>query len=159
MQDNKKSIIEHMPKYVYKGITFREVPNEVCLTLSLSSCGGNCPHCHTPELRRDIGEELNENTIKTLMDKYEKHITTICLLGSPSGIVPLCKLIKETYNVKVCVYSGEEEMLTELKPYVDFYKVGAYVHALGGLDSVNTNQRMYVLSNGEIQEDITYKFQ
>jgi anaerobic ribonucleoside-triphosphate reductase activating protein len=40
----------------------------------------------------------------------------------------------------------------------DYIKLGAYIEELGGLDSLKTNQRLYKITN-EQMEDITNHFQ
>lgn len=160
MHDKMKKVPEPMPKYLYHNITFKEVPNEVCLTLSLTLCGGSCLHCHTPELRKDIGEELTIKEVDNLMTKYLPHITTICFLGDSVGLYKVCKYIKQTYSVKIAIYSGKNQVSNILLPWVDFYKVGEYVHKLGGLDKITTNQIFYEIThNGNVLVNSTHKFQ
>ena len=44
-----------------------EIPERVTLAVEISNCRGNCPGCHSPFLRDDIGEELTESAIDKLL--------------------------------------------------------------------------------------------
>ncbi len=69
--------------------------------------------------------------------------------------------VKDTYKLKVAVYSGMHEYNFEYlasKLNADYIKVGRYEEMLGGLNSPTTNQRMYVKESDDCWTDITHKF-
>lgn len=142
-----------MLKYDTYDITFRELPNEVTLTFSISNCPNNCSGCHSPHLREDIGRDLGG--VKKILPKYLDHITSVCFLGHghPEKHKPqflgILHYISETYpDLKIGLYSGLDDMIDEFKPYLHYYKVGPYIEELGGLDSPETtNQVLHALKN------------
>lgn len=158
-----------MIKYVNYAITFAEVPDEVSLAISISNCGGHCKECHSPELRRDIGEDL-EADLPKLIKKYGNQITCVCFLGQGNDTEALNECIQYAHwhGYKTCLYTGYEDYPT--LNYLDYLKVGPYLPERGGLDNPNTNQRMYrfyrqyAASDPSFEvcapfvDDITYKF-
>ena len=152
-----------MLKYLYRDITFREVPNKVSLTLSISNCQNLCLGCHSPELRTDTGATLSTTEVDKLMKAYALHIDVLCLLGhghkkDEGELIVLLEYMKHTYpSVEVCLYSGCVNTNKDLIPYLAYYKVGPYVEHMGGLDKKTTNQKFYKIIKGEL-EDQTYLF-
>ncbi len=63
-------------------------------------------------------------------------------------------------GLKVALYSGFELSFfsKDFLSKIDFIKVGAYKKDLGGLSSKDTNQRFYILKDGDIEKDITTSF-
>ena len=56
-------------------------------------------------------------------------------------------------GIKTCLYSGSDRLspeLAQLLPYLDYLKLGAYKHELGGLGSKATNQRFYAIHDGKL---------
>ena len=152
---------EYMLKYDTHAITYRELPNEVALSFSITSCPFQCSGCHSPHLRCDIGHDNCE--LKEMIAKYHKHITAICFLGHggdnhKEAFTELLKDIKSKYNLKVGVYSGYPYPFEEFLPYVDYYKVGPYIQERGALDDLNTNQVYYEVKGDELINK-TYLFQ
>jgi anaerobic ribonucleoside-triphosphate reductase activating protein len=159
-----------MIKYVSYAVTFAEVPDEISLTLAISNCGGNCKGCHSPELRRDIGRDL-EKDLPALLKKYKDQITCVCFLGQGNDPNTMAECIEYVYRhgLKTCLYTGADYYgdLTNI-PYLDYIKVGHYDETLGGLDHYTTNQRMYKIQHVHLPdglgiissepEDITHKF-
>lgn len=70
-----------MLKYVDYDILFQEIPDEVTLAINLSRCPYRCKGCHSPQLQSDIGEELNEEALLRLLQRYGKSVTCICFMG------------------------------------------------------------------------------
>lgn len=150
-----------MIKYSGVYVTFQEVPNEVSLVLTITNCPYRCEGCHSPWLQEDTGDPLTTDALFNMLAYYRDAITCVCFMGDGGdapligefiGFVHLC-------GFKACLYTGSDEMellrWTCDKP--DYYKVGAYMEALGGLDKPTTNQRMYRLNKGRY-EDITSEF-
>jgi len=133
-----------MIKYVSHAVTFAEVPDEISLTLAISNCGGHCPGCHSPELRQDIGRDL-EADLPALLKKYKDQITCVCFLGQGNDPEALneCLEYAHRHGLKTCLYTGADEY-DGPTGYLDYIKVGPYIEGLGGLDSPTTNQRLYM---------------
>ena len=134
-----------MIKYVSYAVTFAEVPDEISLTLAISNCGGHCPGCHSPELRQNIGRDLEED-LPLLLKKYKDQITCVCFLGQGNDPDALneCLEYVHRHGLNTCLYTGVDEFEGDTT-YLTYVKVGHYDEALGGLDNPKTNQRMYHL--------------
>ena len=152
-------------KYLNSEITFREIPDEITLCINISNCPFKCIGCHSPELQKDIGEELTLSVLNKLLSK-NKGVTCIVFMGGDNEIKILelmLKFVKFNYpNLKTAWYSGRKTIplifdLTTL----DFLKLGPYIKEYGPLDSKTTNQRLYRLKHIDLFtlfENITYKF-
>lgn len=129
-------------------IVFQEVPGEVTLALNISQCPYHCAGCHSPHLWGGDGLTLTMQLLDELLHKYEQEITCVCFMGGDHQLTMLRDLvvhIKRTRNIKVGVYSGADSFsrFEYIQYLFDYIKVGPYIAELGGLDSPNTNQRMY----------------
>ena len=133
-----------------------EIPDRVTLAVEISNCRGNCPGCHSPFLRKDIGEELTPRKVdKMIADNFG--ITCFLFLGEGSdseALLKLARYIRITYpDLELAVYSGREKVDDEFSEVFDYIKVGPYIEALGPLNDPRTNQRLYYHG-----EDITKRF-
>lgn len=158
-----------MIKYVETLVGFSEVPDEITLCINISNCPIHCSGCHSKHLWDDVGEELNEESLKQLIEK-NSGITCISFMGGdsePEEINKLAKWVKDNTNLKVCWYSGRQlnGLVIMSFSYFDFIKTGPYESFKGGLDSKTTNQRFYKIEYKKDEgypyytlEDITYKF-
>lgn len=151
-----------MLKYTQYDVVFREIPDRVTLAINISNCPNNCPGCHSPYLRKDIGKELTEEELDRLI-KENDGINCICLMGEGKDInrlVEVFKLIKEKYpNLETGLYTGSDEFnYSVFDGCLDYIKIGHYDEKLGPLNKKTTNQRMYKLNKDKTIEDITYKF-
>ena len=146
-----------MLKYTDTQVVFRELPDEVTLAINISNCQNHCKGCHSPYLKKDIGTELTEQTLDTLI-KSNEGITAVCFMGEGNDknlLLSLAEHVRRTYpNMKIGVYSGRETVEDAFFDMFDYVKVGPYIEEFGPLDKKTTNQRMY-----KNREDITYKFQ
>lgn len=142
-------------------IVFQEIPNEITLALNISNCPNNCPGCHSPHLREDIGEILDFPLVDMLIERYGEAITSICFMGGdlyPLEINRLAGYIKKhpLKALKTGWYSGNNNIHPESDiNNFDYIKLGPYIEELGGLKSRETNQRLYRVENGEMM-DITH---
>lgn len=153
-------------KYASASITFLEVPDEICLTYSISGCQHRCPGCHSPWLAKDEGQDIMEVIVQDI-EKNLGYITCVCFLGEgndPSALADCIQIVKNA-GLKVCLYSGADRMEDiPVLDYpeaegIDYLKIGSFRQELGGLSSKGTNQRMYKMHQLRIVEDITYRFQ
>lgn len=149
-----------MLKYVDTKVTFAEVPNEISLCINISNCPCNCKGCHSSYLAEDIGNELNSNSIKELINN-NYGITCICFMGgdsNPLEIDALAHFIKIYFHIKVAWYSGRQELSKEINlNNFNFIKLGPYIEELGPLNSKTTNQRFYRIKENKLV-DITNLF-
>ena len=147
-----------MLKFTNYNIVFQEVPGEVTLAINLSNCPNRCKECHSPHLREDIGEVLDNEALTRLLDKYGSAITCVCFMGgdaSPCEVEQCSMFIrnKTEGQIKTAWYSGKSDFPYEcsLKNF-DFLKLGEYIEHLGGLRSKTTNQRFYRISGGKMTD-------
>ena len=153
-----------MIKYYNAMVVFEEIPNEITLAINITNCPCHCKGCHSKFLWEDVGTELTMEELDRLIEK-NKGITTVCFMGgdaNPSEINELAKSIfmmdfcNHTYNIGW--YSGRDELSDEIElELFDYIKLGHYDEELGGLNKETTNQRLYKVKNGEL-EDITSLF-
>lgn len=152
-----------MLRYSDYDIVFQEIPDEVTLAINISNCPNRCKGCHSPYLMDDVGDALTEESLAALLQKYGSAVTCICFMGGdaePFEVERLAKYIsrQSIVPVKVGWYSGKPELPSGLDTiYFQYIKLGPYREELGGLKSEHTNQRLYHLESGRMN-DITYRF-
>lgn len=153
-----------MLKYVGYDIVFQEVPDEVTLAINLSNCPHRCFGCHSPHLQNDIGEILTKKSLSIMLQKYSKGITCVCFMGGDAAPDEVCRLaafVKTKFGdtLKTAWYSGCQTLDKNMYAHCfNFIKFGPYIQSMGGLDRKTTNQRLYRVENG-ILEDITVHMQ
>lgn len=150
-----------MLKYVDTKIVFQEIPDEITLAINISNCPCGCKGCHSSYLAQDIGTELTFNEVRKLIKK-NSGISCIALMGGdaePYKVNTLASFITSHYNsIKIAWYSGRQELSRDINlEYFDYIKLGPYMEEFGPLNSRTTNQRMYRVCSGKL-EDITSKF-
>ena len=146
-----------MLKFLNTDIVMREVPNEVSLAFNITNCTHKCRGCHTPELRKDIGTELNNTILINHIKRNEAGISCVLFLGGKYDEV--IKLIKSVRfpELKWAWYTGDNTFnKTDL--ILDYVKIGEYIEELGPINKVGTNQKMYKRFDYEYK-DITYMMQ
>lgn len=153
-----------MIKYVpaMTSVVIEEIPDMLTLAVEISNCKGNCTGCHSPFLKRDIGEELTENTIDKMISE-NFGINCFLFLGEgkdPKTLIRLASHIRQKHHLKVALYSGRENVEEEIWDNFDYVKIGPYIPEFGPLNKDTTNQRLYYVehSSGLIKTDITHKF-
>ena len=160
-----------MIKYTEAEITFREVPDEISLSINISNCPYKCKGCHTPYLQKNIGNELTTEVLDKLIDENKNEITCITFLGDGNNINEMAKLINhcKNKNLLTCLYTGStdiDNIVNICGKGLCYIKIGQYIQEKGGLDAANTNQKFYKINyctdtNGKeyvIYNDLTYKF-
>lgn len=159
-----------MIKYLGYAVTFQEIPDEITLCFNITNCKHHCPGCHSPELQKDIGNDL-ERDIDSVIKQYADGITCVCFMGEGNDWDALKRcmfFVSNNYpNLKIAIYTGidgdgcdedtaELELLQSMttgrnpdgfdrchEPLVTYLKLGKYIKELGGLDNPHTNQRMF----------------
>lgn len=155
-----------MLKYLYKAVTFSEIPEEVSLSLEISGCQIHCKGCHSRELWEDKGTSLTLPELDRLLQE-NKGISCLLLLGGERDIDYLTALFKQVHGkIKTAWYSGLDKLPEDkqgILQCLDFYKEGHFDLDLGELSCPSTNQRLYKvqhLKNQSIKlQDITFKLQ
>ena len=147
-----------MLKFDTYNVVFQEVPGEVTLAINLSNCPNSCKGCHSKHLQQDIGEELTDELLQTMIEKYAQAITCVCFMGgdaSPHEVNRLATIIKTNLSgrLKVAWYSGKDSLPLDFSvlPF-NFIKLGSYIETYGGLTSEHTNQRFYEVQNGVLYD-------
>lgn len=147
-------------KYYNYMVVFEEIPDEITIAINITNCPCKCKGCHSKFLWGDIGTELTESEINKII-KENSGITCVCFMGgdaNPSEINDLSKFVKDNFNLKTAWYSGMDELSSEITiDFFDYIKIGRYDEKYGPLNNRNTNQIMYLVHDGNL-EDITYKF-
>lgn len=140
-----------MIKFYNTQIVFQEVPDEVTLAINLTNCPYTCPRCHSPYLRQDIGTQLTQELLESMI-LNKRGITCVCFLGLSTNqqeyeeLKVLRDIVSQKYDLKTAWYTGQnaEEIFTDSTDWKnwDYIKFGRYVEALGGLDKSTTNQKL-----------------
>ncbi len=143
-------------------IVFAEIPDETTLAINITGCPNGCPGCHSPHLQRDGGTELDETELDFLLSRYGRDVTCICFMGgdaSPREVERLAGWLHTVApSLRTAWYSGRSELPEDIDPAVfDYIKTGPYIEAQGPLTSRTTNQRLYRVTDGHLQ-DITGRF-
>ena len=153
-------------KFYGYSIVFREVPNEISLSLNISECPHHCDGCHSDYLSKSIGDYVDEK-LNDILNIYKDNITCVCFMGGDQHMDNLLywlKKIKKDYGLKTCVYTGanNKEIFESCFPYLDYLKIGSYKKKLGGLSSKKTNQVFYRISktdnNSYLFENLNHLF-
>lgn len=149
-------------KYLNTQVTFAEIPDEITLCINITGCPFQCEGCHSPELRKDIGEELTLEALDALI-KANEGISCVCFMGGDDFIQTLFLLAVRARlrGLKVAWYSGNDWKDIAWVPYsinFDYIKIGHYDKNKGPLNSKTTNQRLYKRTTPFAFEDITSKF-
>lgn len=152
-----------MLKYVDTLVSFSEVPGEISLCINISNCSHNCPGCHSSYLSQDIGKELTLDELHKLISD-NRGISCVCFMGGDIDPVWINRLafsvkIISDKKLKVAWYSGNDDISKDIDfQFFDYIKIGPYIEALGPINNLNSNQRMYENVGDDFLIDITYKF-
>ncbi|MDO6737223.1 anaerobic ribonucleoside-triphosphate reductase activating protein [Wenyingzhuangia sp. 2_MG-2023] len=134
-------------------VVFKEVPGEVSLCFSICGCPLQCKGCHSPYLfKKENGKFLDDDFYqKTLID-YQKYATCVLFMGGEWEKQELLSKLKiaKMLNYKTCLYSGLEDIDSEILAHLDWVKTGAWKDKLGGLDKKTTNQIFKNVKTGEV---------
>ena len=152
-------------------ISFQEVPDEISLVLLISGCPYRCKGCHSPELQRNIGDEITKEYLDRILAKYADSITCVCFMGEGGRFDDVFKwahYLKTTYGCKTALYTGmswdefKGNLMSGVILNFDYLKYGPYDEKRGGLSQISTNQRflkLQIMENGSREWcDLTYRF-
>lgn len=138
-----------------KSVVLQEVPNEISLAFTVAGCPLNCPNCSWKNTIEQLkSSELDDKIYKNLLDKYKGFVSCILFMGGEWDKKDLINklVIAKEYKFKTCLYTGLEldNIDNEIIQNLDYIKVGHYDEKLGGLDSINTNQKFIDLKSNKI---------
>ena len=149
-------MIKYVPEMT--SVVMEEIPDRVTLAVDISNCRGECEGCHSPFLRKDIGEPLTEEVIGTLV-KDNFGVDCFLFLGEgrdPETLVSLAAYVR-SQGLAAALYSGRTELEPFIRDAFDYVKTGPYIPERGPLNDPHTNQRLYRRVEGE-WVDITSRF-
>ena len=145
-------------RYLNYQVVFKEVPDEVTLSINITNCPYRCPGCHSPYLQEDVGEELTFETLSSLIEKH-KGITCVCFMGGDRNtykLLTFAYFIKIEYGLKTAWYSGmdtmPERLIENVKDVLNYVKIGSYKKDRGGLESRETNQQFFKVEDSKLIE-------
>lgn len=151
-------MIKYVPEMT--SVVMEEIPDRVSLAVDISNCRGNCIGCHSPFLKKDIGQELTTEVIDRLVaDNFG--VNCFLFLGEgrdPEALLDLADHVRSK-GLYAAVYSGREEVEEVFWDHFDYLKLGPYRPECGPLNSLTTNQRLYRRTEEGKWEDITYRLQ
>lgn len=140
-------------KYISKQIVFREVPDEISLSYLISGCPLMCKGCHSADSWNvHAGIELGPDQLAEDLLKNKGWITCVLFMGGEwfqQTLVEYMEII-QGHGLKTALYTGLEAVAPALLTRLDYLKTGAYKRELGGLGSINTNQKLINLKTGDI---------
>ena len=149
-------MIKYVPEMT--SVVMEEIPDRVTLAVDISNCRGNCVGCHSPFLKKDIGQELTPEVIDRLVaDNFG--VNCFLFLGEgrdPEALLVLAEHVR-SLGLEVAVYSGRETVEDVFWYYFDYVKLGPYRPECGPLNNPSTNQRLYKVENAR-PIDITSRF-
>ncbi len=150
-------MIKYVPEMT--SVVMEEIPDRVSLAVDISNCRGNCIGCHSPFLKKDIGQELTPEVIDRLVaDNFG--VNCFLFLGEgrdPEALLDLADHVRSK-GLLAAVYSGREEVEEVFWDHFDYIKLGPYRPEYGPLNSPTTNQRLYRNTHDDSWEDITSLF-
>ena len=133
-----------MLKFKEVKVVFREIPEEITLSINITNCPIKCKDCHSKHLWENIGSDLTITKLNHLITENEG-ISCVCFMGGDfdtNYLNNLAKYIKSNYNIKVGWYSGQDSIDNMINlEYFDYIKIG---HFNGKpLNDKDTNQILY----------------
>ena len=153
-----------MLRFLYQGVTFQEVPNELSMVFYILGCPRHCEGCHSEHFWDiNVNDSMGKlfvldnlrNTIKENHLDY-KHSTALLFMGGDweeDYFLSAIKIFVDAHlydnyldiqNKKLIWYVGAEiNKLSKPKlaySIFDAIKFGPYKEGLGGLNSITTNQ-------------------
>lgn len=127
-------------------IVLEEIPDRVTLAVEITNCQGSCPGCHSPFLRKDIGEELTEEALDAMLDD-NFGVNCLLFLGEGNDRGALLRLAAHMRasrpGLELALYSGRTAVEKEITEMFDYVKIGPYIAERGPLNERTTNQRLY----------------
>lgn len=141
--------------------SFIDYPNKTALIIFMSGCTIGCKGCQNPKLQDpNYGFDI---TVEDIIVSYKSRKLCSGIVfsgGDPlyqyEELLEYCKVLHE--STSIAVYTGEtfSNVPTELFKYVDLLITEPYIMELGGLNSLNTNQKCWDIIDGVPVENKEY---
>lgn len=132
-----------MLRFTDEQIAFQEVPNEVSLAFTIAGCTLGCKGCHSSySWQANQGTALTPVYLQHRLDSYKNLISCVLFLGGewqPEALISLLELSRNA-GLNTCLYTGLDDVSSELKQQLTYLKTGRWLSERGGLDSPSTNQ-------------------
>ena len=135
-------MIKYLPELT--SVVLEEIPDKVSLAVEITQCQGSCVGCHSPFLRKDIGEELTEAAITAMVqDNYG--VNCFLFLGEGRAPEALLRLARHarSLGLETALYSGRTTVEETFFDVFDYVKTGPFIPEKGPLNNPGTNQRLY----------------
>lgn len=143
-------------------VTTQEVPGELSLCFTITGCPLRCEGCHSPYLwKSESGRVLTEDLLTQILLKYQQLATCVLFMGGEwqySELIPLLSKARKL-GYKTCLYTGLEQVKSEILKQLTWIKYGPWIAEKGGLDSPATNQRFIKVSTNELLNHLFIKNQ
>lgn len=149
-------------KSASEAICLEEIPDEISFSLAISNCPCQCRGCHSQYLWEDIGRDAFE-VLNEYLKKNSDLITCVLFLGGDDDkqkddLINCLKYIRLNYpKLKTALYSGFNQVSKDIIDLLDYVKIGPYIKERGGLNNPDTNQRLYKIEDGYLN-NITSAF-
>lgn len=139
---------------IYKyDIVFQEVPEHIALAFYVCGCPLKCEGCHSPELwNLQSGFTLTPTLFLELLERYQGKADCVLFMGGEWHHGELIGFLQKAQQLqyKTALYTGLDQIPTDLKSNLDFLKTGPWKKELGGLNSPSTNQIFMDLTNNKV---------
>lgn len=139
---------------IYKyDIVFQEVPEHIALAFYVCGCPLKCEGCHSPELwSLKNGFTLTPTLFCELIQRYQGKADCVLFMGGEWHQDELKALLQiaRQFQYKTALYTGLDDIPTDLKANLDFLKTGSWKRELGGLTSPSTNQIFMNLNTNKV---------
>jgi anaerobic ribonucleoside-triphosphate reductase activating protein len=146
-------------KFTDVRIVFQEIPNEISLAYLISGCPLQCKGCHSSfAWHGSRGQEWSVEEFQKKLHKYSHVVTCLLFLGGEWHEEELVDNLKYAHaqGLKTALYTGREEVSSELLSHLDYIKLGPWIAERGGLESSTTNQRLIEIKTGKILNHLMY---
>lgn len=135
-------------------VVMEEIPDMVTLAVDISNCTGLCEGCHSPFLRRDVGEELTPHAVESMLSA-NFGVNCFLFLGEGNDHAALLDIASYIHSahpgLSLALYSGREHVEDDIFHVFDYVKLGPYRPACGPLNNPGTNQRLYHVRRGNAE--------
>ena len=97
-------------------------------------------------------EYLYDVIFLQILKRYTEYAGCLIFMGGEWHQKKLVKLLKlaRVEGYKTCLYTGEEDINSEILEQLDWIKTGSWEISLGGLDCINTNQKFKEVKTNKI---------
>ena len=139
-------------RYYKKEIVLQEVPGEISLCYFICGCPLHCQGCHSAfTWNENAGHILDPWDYINTLERYRGYISCVLFMGGEWHEEELTGLLHAARirNLNTCLYTGLENISTQLKSELTYLKTGPWISALGGLNAPATNQKMIQIETGD----------